>query len=178
MSDTVLSHRGPQTTVKLLAVLIVGLLSAGPLYMPAQGGSLMKETRSNFLGGNMTGLELQGQSMVLSKDSALTSWDLQSYGRPPGAQGPACTHLPDGHMLIFSGVDPWGSNNVTWSYDIANNSWTDLGMAGAPSPRAFSSMAYHPIFGKAVMFGGDLDPSQFGTKATNETWVFDPKTDK
>ena len=57
------------------------------------------------------------------------------------------------------------SLNDTWEFDPATQLWTELFPATVPSARRWHSMAYDPINGTVLMFGG-----QDANGRLNETW--------
>ncbi len=69
----------------------------------------------------------------------------------------------DGYVLLYGGWignDPAGTNSSqqvfsdTWSY--VGGVWTNLtaSVAGAPGPLAHGAMAYDPVLGESVLYGG------------------------
>jgi N-acetylneuraminic acid mutarotase len=115
-------------------------------------------------------------------DPEANTWeDLQPPGSPPYRDTYAMTYASVGGKAILfgGGVFPSGDEdmklfNDTWSYDPAANVWTDLKPAGAvPSPRALASMVYDPMGKKVILFGG-MD----NTRGYNDTWSYDPATNK
>ncbi len=59
-----------------------------------------------------------------------------------------------------------------WEYDPATNTWADVTPASGPqpAPRRWASMAFEPVLGGMLMFGGDTGAGALG--ANNETWLF------
>jgi len=58
-------------------------------------------------------------------------------------------------IILFGGRDNnWQMLNETWEYDIASNAWNQLNTNGTPEGRLFHSMAYDPIGGQTILFGG------------------------
>lgn len=99
-------------------------------------------------------------------------------GTAPHARGRAAVawNFATGRLIVFGGdnrsTGPLPANtllNDTWEWNPANNTWTDVTPAsGNPSPRRWSAMAWDPITGGMLMFGGDL-----GSNAVSaETWLF------
>src|ERR671936_2372221 len=77
---------------------------------------------------------------------------------------------PTDKVVLFGGgpkVHDEGWKNDTWTYN--GTSWS-LGPVAPPglTPRAGATMAYHPVIGKLVLFGGT------GTSwpPLNETWLY------
>ncbi len=83
-------------------------------------------------------------------------------------------------LTVFGGNTRGGASgagtatllNDTWEYDPGTNTWANVTpVAGSPSPRQYASMAYDPITGGLVMFGGETSlttPPAY----TNETWLW------
>lgn len=71
-------------------------------------------------------------------------------------------------IILFGGRDHnWQMLNETWEYDIASNVWNQLITNGTPEGRLFHSMAYDPIGGQTILFGG-----YDGQQALDDLWVF------
>jgi N-acetylneuraminic acid mutarotase len=66
---------------------------------------------------------------------------------------------------------PWKVLSDTWTYDYANNSWSNVTSAlqGSPPPRMGAFMAFDTQSQRIVLFGG----ASPGAIATQETWVLD-----
>jgi N-acetylneuraminic acid mutarotase len=107
-------------------------------------------------------------------DPVAHTWEqLQPSGDQPVPRvGASMVYNPSDYMLVMFG----GSNadeskffNETWTYDPADNSWSELKPAGAiPGGRFFSPLVYLPATGQDVMFGGGA-----GT-LFDDTWAFTP----
>ena len=59
-----------------------------------------------------------------------------------------------------------------WEYDPATNTWADVTPASGPqpTPRRWASMAFEPVLGGMLMFGGDTGAGALAVN--NETWLF------
>lgn len=95
--------------------------------------------------------------------------------------------VPDFTMLWFEEV-----LDETWTFDTAENLWSEVSSAVLPPPRVWPSMAYDSQSDRVVMFGGatgpgwQVDPERVPTQATEfrrtddhvlgDTWVFDTET--
>lgn len=75
-------------------------------------------------------------------------------------------------LYIFGGVDGDGNLN-TDVYRLRNGNWSKIG----ESPNGFVYPAYATVGSKVYIFGGSASASDV-TKATNETLVYDSKTNK
>jgi hypothetical protein len=61
-------------------------------------------------------------------------------------------------------------NNATWAF--ANGSWSRIVTSGpAPRARIGASLAYDPVLGKVVLFGGQIQRIN-NSGLTNATWTF------
>ncbi len=76
--------------------------------------------------------------------------------------------------VMFGG---FGAPADTWIYDGVAGTWTLVPPSplGGPRPTELHSMAYSPIHGGVVMFGG-LDHSGSSTVAHSDFWVFSSAT--
>lgn len=72
-----------------------------------------------------------------------------------------------GTVLLFGGASASGAAlNDLWSWD--GNMWTEIAQAGPwPAARSAASMAFDPVTGGVMMFGG------FGSSYLNDHWLWD-----
>ncbi len=76
-----------------------------------------------------------------------------------------------GYLVAFGGATPWQpASDYTLSY--ANGTWWNLtgSVSRLPPPRYGGAMAYDPVDGEEVLFGGCLTSSCY--PALGDTWVF------
>lgn len=108
-------------------------------------------------------------------DAAEAAWETLS---PKGdrlvpARTGACMVMDQtsGKVILFGGTDMSVSFDETWSYDPAENRWTELQPEGeVPAGRSDAGMAYDATSGNIIMFGGvDSDFDCLG-----DTWSYDP----
>jgi hypothetical protein len=74
-------------------------------------------------------------------------------------------------VVLFGGADEAMVRGDTWSWDGA--AWRPVGTAG-PSPRTFPALAWDPVRGEAVLFGGRrvlFGPEGQGNACLSDTWV-------
>jgi len=99
------------------------------------------------------------------------SWkSLDLTFRPPARSRHTMTALTCGRILLFGGFDGVSKLGDTWMWD--GKTWTEVQTLVAPSRRSRSAMAYDPIRGRVVLFGGKIP----GEVKLNDTWEFDGKT--
>ncbi len=75
----------------------------------------------------------------------------------------------DGYVVVFGGqtVTNTGSTPSGDTWRFLSGSWTNITSSGGPSPRAVASMAYDPVDGYVILFGG------FGGSVfLGDTWTF------
>ncbi len=91
---------------------------------------------------------------------------------PSPRQGQAMVYDPaNGQVIMFGGQGSAGYMNDTWAYDPAANTWTNLNPSGQlPSARVYHSMAFDPVSGKVILFGGFGGAPDF----LFDTWAYDP----
>jgi len=114
-------------------------------------------------------------------DSEAANWArAQAAGaHPPSRQEASFVYDPvHERAYLFGGLGD-GMLRDLWSYDPANNAWTELSPAGPlPTPRMSASMV--AFEGKLVLFGGttevSLPPARGGPfeGVLGDTWVYDP----
>ncbi len=74
-------------------------------------------------------------------------------------------------MVIFGGYDPDGpvvTLGDTW--ELEGSSWHEIQPAQSPAARSEAAMAYDPVRGVSVLFGGTSTPGQGGLA---DTWEYD-----
>jgi N-acetylneuraminic acid mutarotase len=107
-------------------------------------------------------------------DPVANSWtELKPSGAiPSGRYASMMAYDPSSRkMILFGGMTPAARLNDTWAYNPATNTWTELSPVGAtPSPRGGHAMAYEPVRGRMIMFGG----GESYTDMVNDTWAYDP----
>ena len=76
----------------------------------------------------------------------------------------------DNYVVLFGGYNGTATLNDTWTYSGGN--WTDLGpkLALSPPARSSAAMAYDPLLGGLVLFGGCASVTCAQTR--NDTWEF------
>lgn len=96
----------------------------------------------------------------------------------PSARGySAMAYDPVSRRMILFGGQPYPESvNDTWAYDCSANSWTEVATDAAPSARGKHGMAFNPVDGTIVLFGGAtiLGSGPAWEALPTETWVFDP----
>ncbi len=78
-----------------------------------------------------------------------------------------------GYFLLFGGLEGKTFLNDTWKYE--NGQWTNLTdtLSGSPPARFAASLAYDPLNGTAVLFGGvGISPVDHRNQTLADTWVF------
>lgn len=103
-------------------------------------------------------------------------WTQLSTTGPAAREGGSVTWDPGfagGRVVIFGGIGGTGSRNDTWTWD--GTQWVQVPTVTAPSQRVFFDVAYSPVLGKLVLFGGSTGGSASAT-FNAETWVFDRTT--
>lgn len=97
----------------------------------------------------------------------------QPASPPPGGVGNCMAYDPTGrlHLLFGGGVAPGVSGNLTWTYSVADNLWTNRTGAVAPSSRYGADIDYDEAGHLFVLFGGSTSGGLLA-----DTWVMDPAT--
>jgi N-acetylneuraminic acid mutarotase len=106
-------------------------------------------------------------------DPVAGTWtELERRGSVPSARaGHAMVYDPTtGKVILFGGFNGSDCFGDTWAYNPGLNKWTDLHPTGdLPAPRYGHAMAYEPLSGKVILFGGYRDGLAY-----HDTWVYDP----
>jgi cysteine-rich repeat protein len=108
-------------------------------------------------------------------DGTFQTWT-QVLIENPNAPSPRIGHAmaydsARGKVVLFGGLDDDRDDGETWEYDGQTQSWTQVLVASAPSPRRQHAIAYDATRGKVVLFGGLNDDGLDG-----ETWEYDGQT--
>ncbi|HYM40685.1 MAG TPA: kelch repeat-containing protein [Thermoplasmata archaeon] len=100
------------------------------------------------------------------------AWTLRG-SQLPGRDAPSWVYdsRADRFILFGGSVTSSTVTNSTWSYDYANNTWTNITPIAGPSPRAIASMVYDAHADRAILFGG----SPAFPVSLSDTWIFDYK---
>ena len=81
-------------------------------------------------------------------------------------------------IVMFSGLinDDAVIGPETWSYELADNTWTQLDPPTSPPKLAMYAMTYDPTIDRVVIFGGESS-GKYSGNLTSDVWLFDPATD-
>jgi hypothetical protein len=98
--------------------------------------------------------------------------ELAPTGNPGPLSGPAMAYdASDGYVVMYGGepdFSPNAGNNLTWIY--VNGTWTSYALHPSPWPMVAASMAYDPVLGGVVLFGGENDSNN--GQAFNQLWLY------
>src|SRR2546427_18649 len=95
---------------------------------------------------------------------------------PPPRYGSSTVYdVADGYVVLFGGCCKSSSRDGlrdTWEFHAGV--WTNVTTSAGPSPRLFTTMAYDPVDGYGVLFGGvSSNPTVFPFSGTlGDTWKF------
>ncbi len=97
---------------------------------------------------------------------------------PPARWGAAAAYLPrSNRVVVFGGM---GEDGIvlrdTWIYGVADNHWSRLVTAAAPSPRYRAAIAYDPVTRTVILFGGRTSTStdrSYSAQDFLDTWELD-----
>jgi hypothetical protein len=102
-----------------------------------------------------------------------TAWTARSSGTAPSARLAAagCYDARRRRVVLYGGTLTGFATPLadTWEWDGVD--WRAVTTATSPGPRARGAMAFDPLRGVAVLFGGGR--SALGIGATDETWEYD-----
>jgi hypothetical protein len=80
-----------------------------------------------------------------------------------------------GEMVLFGLQKGSVLLNITYTYNLTNNLWTEKKPANSPSARRGSAMVYNSRAGEMVLFGGQND-TKYSNKWLNDTWMYNLST--
>ncbi len=109
-----------------------------------------------------------------------TTWRWTSTPTSGAWSGPVTPFVPVSSYFSAAANDPlharvwvFGGLNSNRLLSFDGSSWTQH-LAVGPTPRTQANLAYDPLRGELVMFGGSVDdPNSIDDIPTNETWIFD-----
>ena len=81
-----------------------------------------------------------------------------------------------GAAVMFGGMAGTYELAGTWTYNLAQETWTNMNPLKAPPARALHSMAYDPVSGRIVLSGGRQFQSGSQYEYFNDTWTYDLAT--
>ncbi|MCI4345186.1 MAG: hypothetical protein L3K07_00300 [Thermoplasmata archaeon] len=157
-------------------VLLVGILAVLPV-----GGLLVWAGHSPSIGSAAPRVSLgaapaSASAHLASPHAPLLSpapswWNITglSLGGPAARiLGTMAWDATDGYSVLFGGSSGGGVPPIlgdTWSF--RNGTWTQLSPSLHPLPRVFQAMAYDPLDGYVLLFGGYNGSAVYG-----DTWAF------
>lgn len=114
-------------------------------------------------------------------DGMFGAWELRqqmSGDRPSRRHGHAMAYdAGRGKVVLHGGIDETGgSNNETWEWDGAAETWTRKNNGPTPS-RWGHAMAYHAEMRRIVMFGGAYRHPTLGDGDLFDIWEYDGAAD-
>ncbi|HMG86783.1 MAG TPA: choice-of-anchor D domain-containing protein [Terracidiphilus sp.] len=122
-----------------------------------------------MFGGSADNLGLLGDTWVWDG----TNWTEASTTGPSPRHGSVMVYdAAHSQVILFGGSDGTGAQNDTWAWN--GTTWTrliasSLNFPGQPSMRDYFSMVYDAAHSRVVMFGGELNNTNF----YSDTWLWD-----
>jgi hypothetical protein len=74
--------------------------------------------------------------------------------------------------VLFGGKVGLSYLNDTWEYDGATGGWTVQMPTTSPPPRAYSAMAFDPLTGEVLLFGGTDNINSGSAPRLGDTWTW------
>ncbi len=101
-------------------------------------------------------------------DPAANTWEERSPATsPPGRHGHTMAYDAGSDRVVLFGGDTGSAwLGDTWIYDTDADTWVEVQTADAPWPVAQQAMAYDPVAGRIVLWGG-------AEREESEVWTFD-----
>jgi N-acetylneuraminic acid mutarotase len=147
------------------------------------GGSTttIKSTTTTSVAGSTTTASSTTTTTTASTSTTVVlvpnTWvQLSSFSAtaPPARESHAMIYDPiTAQSILFGGWNDQGDYNDTWAFDSLTETWTELTPSSAPAARAYHSMVYDPVGGRAILFGGADDSGTY----FEDTWAYDPVAD-
>lgn len=104
-------------------------------------------------------------------DLESNTWtNLSPASPPPARSGHRLAYdSRSDRIVLFGGFDPASAElGDTWTFDLNNNTWTNMSPATSPTSRFAHGMAYDSESGRVILFGGLV-----ASVANDETWAYD-----
>jgi cysteine-rich repeat protein len=152
-------HKWTQNTNAVPAQLTI---RAGQWMVYDKANSVMKM----FAGGNYDGNTFSWYGQLYSYNG--TSWTLNDSSRT-GLRGTGLAYdINNSRTVSFAGADGTTRTNLndTWYYDATG--WHTAAITSKPPVRRDTALAYDPIRGRTVMFGGEGNSGNLG-----DVWEWD-----
>ncbi len=150
----------------LIAAVVLGLLAVS-----FHGSVASAATPSASVG---IGVARPSPQAAVTPAAADASWTLLGTQSPPrDGHGFVYDSKADRYILFGGAISGTVFTNSTWSYDYANNTWTNITPVVSPSPRVGAGMVYDSRADRVILFGGTTAPAV----DSNETWTFDYAND-
>ena len=110
-----------------------------------------------MFGGRPSGYGPRPQGDMWAFDLKTRTWtELKPAGVTPSPRSnPSMVYAPDRQQIVlFGGLTGQGPSAETWRYDLAANTWTQVGTQQGPSARSSQGMSYDAAKGRVLLFGG------------------------
>lgn len=136
---------------------------AGSGYVIAYDGS----ARLSVLYGGRTDYDFFNETWTY--DAKLDNWTNMSSTPSPPERDDGMMSYDSVHkvMVFFGGSGSGGVMTDTWTYELTTNTWTEKNPVTTPPGRTDGAMAFDPVHGMVMLFGG-LN----GSPGYGDTWSF------
>lgn len=105
--------------------------------------------------------------------SAAAQWQQAAPAASPSARSGAAMASEGNRIVLFGGVAGFSVSNQTWAFN--GTTWAQLSPTASPTGKGGHNLAYDPVRGVYVMYGGN-NTSPFGGASVDQTWEFDGTT--
>ncbi|MCI4324338.1 MAG: PKD domain-containing protein [Thermoplasmata archaeon] len=118
-----------------------------------------------------------GGSDVLGTWTFNGSWsELPIASSPGGEYLPLLTTLPNGTVLLGTGLNHTSSSAPVNLWELNGSGWIPIPAPNGPGPREGSAMTYDSTDGYPLLFGGRSVTGGVGGASLNDSWALDTLT--
>ncbi len=163
-------HRHTILLLLILFTIITPAVSADP--EPRMGPGLIYDTANQRLilvsGAYDSGHGWIDYSDMWTFDG---TWSKLNTVAIPASNNFETAYIPDTQeIIVFT-----NNNDYTYTYNIAENRWTNHRQTTGPIKRGDAAFCYDPVNKVIIMYGGLTDAS-VDIRILNDTWAYDPQT--
>ena len=131
-------------------------------------------TTDGYLFGGQGSNSQFNDTWAFTYSGGVGTWTKLTPAISPSVRSGACmSYDPTNHLFVmFGGTNEYNYLVETWTYTPATNTWAQIAVANGvgPAGRVGAQMAWDPVSGKTIMFGGIAAGDSY---PTNTTWSFD-----
>src|SRR5437867_10052361 len=112
---------------------------------------------------------LASAQLAAAQDGA---WSAADFAPPARGEQASALDPTRNRLMVFGGATPTEVLGDLWALDLEGTPhWISIAAAGAsPGPRSGSSLVYHPLGDRMILFGGLTPVSDTTNEYRNDAW--------